>query len=254
MNSDDLAKKNILGADGAQDNTRRAFLIAGGPGSGRAALINYMKLGLADCGKVSPRVVYIGAASGDSRPFFTSIAALLRSAGAGEVEMPRTASKRADSEAAKAAIQAADAVFITGGEVEDGMKWVKYHGLDEVMRAKFEAGTPFMGLSAGSIMMGEHWCHWDREGDDSTASLFDCLSFVPHTFDTHAEDEDWCELKAALRLLGDGAEGCGIPSRGMVVAYSDGRLENVGDVRLTFANHGGMIERIAAVEDTPKTE
>jgi len=93
-------------------------------------------------------------------------------------------------------------------------------------------------------MMGSHWVHWDNAEDDTTASLFDCLGFIPTVFDTHAENENWKELKTALRLLGPGTKGFGIPSNGMLLADSEGGLTNLEGKMLSFRNCAGTVKEI----------
>lgn len=124
------------------------------------------------------------------------------------------------------------------------MMWLVRHGLDSFLKELYSNGKLFFGLSAGSIMMGTHWVRWDDPDDDDTASLFDCLGFVPTVFDTHAEDEDWKELKTALRLLGPGAKGYGIPSGGVISADGTGKLTNLQKEPLLFMNAGGSVKRV----------
>ena len=224
--------------------TRTALCIAGGWPSDRAAMNRCITQALAACGKENPSVAYVGTASGDDGPFFRNMKALLQQAGAGEVTLVPLASERADAAKAEALLRGADTVFLSGGEVDDGIRWLHLHGTDRVLRGLFDAGKPFFGLSAGSIMMGSHWVHWETEGDDSTATLFDCLGFVPTVFDTHSENEGWKELKAVLRLLGPGACGYAIPSNGAVLAGSDGSLNALERPLIPFANKGGTIRQL----------
>lgn len=223
---------------------RSAWLIAGGPGSGPGDMERWCRTALGACAAASPKVAYIGTASGDSKPFFGFIRRAILKAGAGEVRLLPLASKKADAAAARGYLEDCDAVFITGGEVWDGMYWLDFHGLTGFLRELFAAGKLFFGMSAGSIMMGQHWVKWEKEDDDSTASLFDCLGLVPHTFDTHAEDEDWKELKCGLRLMGDGAEGHGIPSGGMLRADSAGGIYAIEKQPLLFRSRGGTIVKV----------
>jgi hypothetical protein len=103
-------------------------------------------------------------------------------------------------------------------------------------------------------MMGAHWVRWDVPGHDDTARLFDCLGFVPLLFDVHGEDEDWAELKTALKLLGNGSWGYGLPGGTVISADSRGTLMNPGEnlrplgsaeylekEYLVFVNDGGRI-------------
>ena len=162
-------------------------------------------------------------------------------AGAGEVTLTPIAGRRADTGAAKRILSEADAVFLSGGEVEDGIVWLKNAGLDGLLTDLYRGGKPFIGVSAGCIMMGRNLVHWDAEGDDSTASLFPCLNFVPFTFDTHCENEGWKELKCALRLMGENARGHGLSSGGFYSADGDGHLTSFRNAPAVFRNVGGEI-------------
>jgi peptidase E len=221
-----------------------AFLLAGGRPRDPSNTIRALSRALGESGKAKPRVAYLGVASGDNLLFFNAVKALLKKAGAGDVVMPRLAKAGADLAEAKKILEAADVVFITGGEVEDGMVWLNRHGLADFVRELYSRGKLFLGMSAGSIMMGAHWVRWEDEDNDDTASLFDCLGIIPATFDTHAEDEDWKELKAALKLMGPGARGYGIPRDGMISADSMGTLVNLEKELLCYVNNGGHIERL----------
>jgi hypothetical protein len=65
----------------------------------------------------------------------------------------------------------------------------------------------------------------------------------PKPCDTHAEEDDWEELKIAIQLKGAGTYGYGITSGAYVKVYPDGKLEpEIGPVaQYTFQN--GKIER-----------
>ena len=222
---------------------KKVHLVTGGPGTKPDTLVADFRAALEECGRPSPSVAYVGTASGDDKGFFGWLRRPIMRAGAGSVTLVPLASEKADAEAAKALLSGADAVFLTGGEVEDGMIWLRRHGLVDFMRELYASGKPFFGISAGCIMMGKNWVRWDVEGDDSTASLFDCLGFVPYTFDAHGEDEDWAELKCALRLMGDGAVGHGLSNGGVYTADENGGFTAFRSAPALFENRGGKIER-----------
>ena len=218
-----------------------AILLAGGRPRDEGSMARMLSKAF---GKTaSPRVAYIGTANGDSLPFFTMMKLMLSRAGAKKVDFVRLAKEKADVAKAKAALEASDVVFLSGGEVEDGINWLKRHRIDDFLRTLYAQGKQFAGVSAGSIMLGSHWVRWDDENDDDTASLFDCLGIVPAIFDTHAENEDWKELDTALKLMGDGARGYGIPSGGMISADSAGNLVNLEKELLLFVNEDGLVRR-----------
>ncbi len=222
------------------------YLLAGGSFTNPKSVIPFLSRALKECGD-SPRVAYIGAASGDNPIFFRMVKALLKQAGAVEVALVRLAKNNADIAAAERALEEADAIFITGGEVDDGMRWLGKHGMIPFLNELRSRGKLFFGISAGSIMMGARWVRWDDPKDDATAKLFDCLGFVRTTFDTHAEDEDWIELKTALQLQGSGAKGYGIPRDGAVVADSEGDLEALGKVPVCYENREGRVQEVPFV-------
>lgn len=218
------------------------FLLAGGGPHKTKNTVSFLAGALKECGTDKPRVAYIGTASGDNLIFYTAIKALLHEAGAGEVFFPKLARKKADIATARQELMEADAIFLSGGEVEDGMRWLVLHGLVEFLKELRSRGTLFLGMSAGSIMMGTHWVRWEIPEDDTTAELFDCLGFVPTTFDTHAEDENWKELKMALTLQGPGARGYGIPRDGIAIVDAMGKMTTRGKPLLCYVNHAGSVQ------------
>ena len=219
------------------------FLIAGGHSRSPKSMVPLMAQALNECGRLKPRVAYVGTANGDNKIFYGAMRVLLKEAGAGEVFLLPLAKSKVKLSAVKQELETSDAVFLSGGEVEDGMCWLAQHGLVDFLKELRGKGKLFFGLSAGSIMMGAHWVRWENPDDDSTAELFDCLDFVPTIFDTHAEDEDWKELKMALRLRGSGEHGYGIPSGGMVVVDEQGTMTIPEKPLLCFVNNDGRVQQ-----------
>ena len=223
----------------ASGSEKPVFLLSGGRQTGSGDMARQLAHALGGLHK--PHVAYIGAANGDNVLFYERMKSFLAQGGAGKVVFVRLAKKRIDADAAMEALSAANVVFLAGGEVEDGMNWLRRHGLVDFLRELHGGGKQFVGVSAGTIMMGAHWVRWENPEDDATAGLFDCLGLVPFVFDTHAEDEDWVELKTALRLMGSGTLGYGVPSGGFVRADSQGKLANLEKACLAFVNDGGQI-------------
>ena len=195
-------------------------------------------------GLTKPQVAVIGTANGDSLMFFQMMKSMIQKAGADKVTLVKLAKKKADVEAAKQTLSQADVIFLSGGEVDEGIAWLEQHGLVEFLRELHQNGTRFIGASAGAIMLGNKWAHWEVEGRDETATLIDCLGLTPLTFDTHAEDEDWVELKCVLRLMGDGAIGHGLPSGCIISTDSQGNLKSLSKQPLIYQNQGGEITRV----------
>ena len=177
-----------------------AYLIGGAPSADQDSMKNLFAealLGLPP----NPLVAYVGAASGDHDVFRHRMKALL-----GDVRLePARLSKSSDS--ASAALQLiadADAIFLSGGDVELGMKTLNDRDAGPAIRAAALAGKRIIGISAGSILTGHSWVHFDEHDDSETsdkARRFDCLDIVPHCFDVHAEEDDWAELRVLVHLL-----------------------------------------------------
>ena len=108
----------------------------------------------------------------------------------------------------------------------------------------YQQGKPFFGVSAGSIMLAKEWVRWRDPDDDSTAELFPCLGLAPVICDTHAEEDDWQELKALLELKQDKAEGYGITSGSAIKVFPDGKVEALGGPVAYYLRRGGRVERL----------
>ena len=211
-----------------------AILIAGG--RPRDLVVMSRMMTQAFDGLHKPQIAYIGTANNDNPAFFQMMKFPLKNAGAGKIIFVRLAKEKPDLQRAKSMLANCDIIFLAGGEVEDGMHWLKKHGLVSFLKDLYAKGKRFMGVSAGVIMMGTHWVRWEIEGNDDTAELFDCLGFIPLIFDVHGEDEDWTELKAALKLLGKGSKGYGLPAGSMLSGDSRGTLVNLEKEYLVFVN------------------
>jgi cyanophycinase-like exopeptidase len=200
---------------------------------------------LESCGVPHPSIAYVGAASGDSQPFFSMISGHLRRCGAGRVTLASLASGRGKLEKARAILGSADMVFISGGDVEAGMEVLEERQILPFLRELFQRGKPFFGSSAGSIMLGRQWVRWEDPDDDATARLFPCMGFAPIVCDTHGEAEEWEELRSLLRLTAEGTLGYGIPTGAGLCVSPDGALEVLGAPVHCYARCGGVVARIA---------
>ncbi|HZW50137.1 MAG TPA: Type 1 glutamine amidotransferase-like domain-containing protein [Bacillota bacterium] len=225
------------------NNVKPIFLFAGGQPRNPKAMLTSLAEVMRECGKLKPRIAYLGVANGDHLMFFQSIKSMLQEAGAGEVLLLKLARTKIDLAASKQALENADAIFISGGEVEDGMRWLERHELSDFLKELRSRGKLFFGISAGSIMLGKAWLHWENPEDDTTAELFSCLGFVSTTFDTHAEEDDWIELKKALQLQGPGACGYGIPSGSVVRVDEQDKMTTFGKPLLCYENIEGQVRR-----------
>jgi len=173
---------------------------------------------------------------------------LLKNAGAGEVLLAPTAGAKVDLGKTRDILKNADAVLVSGGDVEEGMRVLGERNLAPLLRARYDHGTVFVGLSAGSIMLCRQWVRWRDANDDSTAEVFPCLGFAPLLCDTHGEAENWEELRALLRVAAPGAVGYGIPSGAGLCVTPNGRPFALGEPVHRFAVRDGTVTRIADLE------
>jgi cyanophycinase len=221
------------------------YLMAGGRGSLRTDRDPLLTRVLASCGVSHPSIAYVGAASGDSQPFFSMISRYLRRCGAGRVTLAPLAGRRGKLDKARAILESADMVFISGGDVEAGMEVLEERQILPFLRELFERGKPFFGSSAGSIMLGSQWVRWEDPDDDATTSLFPCMGLAPIVCDTHGEAEEWEELRSLLRLTPEGTFGYGIPTGAGLCVCPDGTLEALGAPVHCYAHGGGTVMRSA---------
>ncbi len=220
------------------------YLLAGGrqrTGTTQDTLIRRI---LTENLKPSPRIAYVGAANGDDTTFFNRVASLLKEAGAGEVAHAQIALSDSDLEAARRSLASADAIFVSGGDVDLGMQVLKEKNMIEALRKLYEDGKLFFGSSAGSIMLAKQWIRWRSPDDDSSAELFPCLGFAPILCDTHGEEDKWEELQAALKLSKNGEVGYGIISGRAIRVSLRGEVEALGGAINRFTQRSGRIMEI----------
>jgi len=229
-----------------KSGTADIYLVAGDPGKRGVGSDPLLAAILAQLGPARPSVAYVGAASRDSRVFFIWIAALLKKAGAGSVRMAALASRRSDPAKALAILRDSDLVFVSGGDVAAGMDVLAGSGADRWFAELQRAGKPFIGLSAGSIMLARSWVRWSDPGDDGTAEAFPCLGVAPLLCDTHAENEDWEELEMLLTLTG-APLGYGIPAGAALRVAADGTLSALGKPVHRLGREHGRAQRLAAL-------
>jgi cyanophycinase-like exopeptidase len=143
---------------------------------------------------------------------------------------------------ARAIVERADLVFVSGGDPTLGAKVLDKSGASGWMREAQARGVPHLGVSAGAILLGSWWADWPEEDDAEPMSvttqvehtdLVPCVGVVPrHVFDTHNERDDWDELRIVAKLCSrrkQKAQFLGIPTRGALVFDEQGAMEVVGE-------------------------
>ena len=197
-------------------------------------------------GVATPIVAYVGAASDDDPGFYKMISQMIQKSADCRFTHPLLVSAKADIEKAKATLQSADAIFMSGGDVEAGMQVLRTKKLITFFRDLYGSGKLFFGASAGSIMLAREWVRWVDPEDDSTAELFPCLGLAPLICDTHAEEDDWAELQTALKLQKTISIGYGIASGSTLKVSTGGQMEASGG---TIAVFQGNIQEIQRLKD-----
>jgi peptidase E len=227
------------------------YLLAGGRSSARRSGPDpLIREALQQAGTISPSVAYIGAASSDNAGFREMITESFRRAGAGKVRLAPLCGRGADSRKAMDVIESCDVVFVSGGDVEAGMKVLTRRHMVEFLRDQYQKGKPFFGSSAGSIMLAKSWVRWRDPDDDSSAELFPCLGIAQVYCDTHGEDTGWEELRALARLIPAGIISYGIASGAALVANPDGAVHALcGDVHC-FTREVDVVNEIEPLWDS----
>jgi peptidase E len=234
------------------NDPKPVYLIAGGPSSKRGPGPDpLLQEALQLAATKSPDVAYIGAASGDNAMFRSMIERLLLEAGAGNVRPAPLCGSRADVQKAKSIIENCPIVFLSGGDVEVGMRVLGKQRLRDFLQTQYRQGKPFFGISAGSIMLAKGWVYWQDPDIESSAELFSCLGIARVYCDTHSEEDGWEELHALNRLIPDGSMSYGIPSGAALIAYPDTSVRALGREVHRFVRKDGMVKQIKSLLPIP---
>jgi cyanophycinase-like exopeptidase len=229
------------------------FLIAGGiePDSRRGTEA-IVQAALLWTGIYRPSVAYVGVASGDDPALRRRYIASLRRAGAGLVLWVPLCGRLANAPKSALAIDSADVVFFCGGDVEAGMRIVEERGLIPFLRSVHRSGIPFIGVSAGSIMLCRSWIRWADSRDEGSAELFPCLGLSRLICDTHGEGDGWGELKSVLALRPLGATGYGIESGSALIVEPDGTVTAFGGVVQMFKKGKAGVVQVRSLLPGPR--
>jgi len=214
------------------------FLIAGDPGSRRAGADPLLRTVFDRCGASAPSITYIGAASGDDQRFFAMVTSAFTNSGAGVVTLAPTV-RQFERRSFEKTCAVSDAVFFSGGDVDEGINVVTEHRLAPFFRELYGGGKLFFGISAGSIMLARTWVRFRGDGD-SVGELFPCLGIADILVDVHDEDGNWGELSALLKLSPDSSVGYGIRAGSAIVVDPHGTVEPMGMID-TLVKQGGAL-------------
>lgn len=217
------------------------YLLAGGRGGSEvSSILNEVFRELDGASRV---VAYVGAANGDNPDFFRRMDAIITSGRDCEVVRTDLCSQHADVSKAVDIIDSADAIFMSGGDVEAGMQVLNDRNIAPLLLDLYLQGKLFFGVSAGSIMLAREWVRWPNPEDNSTAELFPCVGLANLICDTHGEADGWEELTAALTLSTDGAAGYGITSGTCLKVMPDGSLQAMAGPIARYLRRNGIVGR-----------
>jgi cyanophycinase-like exopeptidase len=160
--------------------------------------------------------------------------------GSGKVTLAPTV-RRFERRSFEKTCEGAEAVYISGGDVEEGMRVVARRRLAPFLSDLYRGGKLIFGVSAGSIMLARAWVRWEDE-DDSVGRLFLCLGIADILCDTHGEKERWGELRTLLRLSPDSSIGYGIRAGSAIRVDPDGTVEPMGKID-RFVGQGNVLRR-----------
>jgi len=230
------------------------YLFAGGRGHAILTTFSNVRKIINNIGKKTPVIAFVGAASlRDNWLIYVLLAGFIKAGCRCRIKRVVIAPAKADLLKAKAILQDADAIFISGGDVEVGMQVLQKDNMVGFLQELARKGKLFLGVSAGSIMLSKEWVRWKDPDDDSSVELLSCLGIVPLICDTHAENDDWAGLKTAIRLKGSGTPGYGITSGACLKAYPDGRLEADSGPVVSYSCVNGEIELRPEIIPVDKT-
>lgn len=188
-----------------------------------------------------PRVVFVNTAGGDQRTDEGRELAAAMAAGVDAVHLRlfgRTAIDLAEI------VESADLVWAGGGSVVNLLAVWRAHGLDEVMRQAWQAGTLLAGTSAGALCWHEGG---PTSGFGEVRTVEDGLSFIPGSLGVHYDSQP--ERRPALQRAVDAGRlpgGFGL-DEGTAVLYE-------GDRAVDFVTErpGGRVHRVdAGVAEQP---
>jgi peptidase E len=218
------------------------FLMSGGRSSRQGKKADTaMQAVIEAIGRKAPSIGYVGAASDDDKSFFKFIAAEFLKAGASEVVHALIAPAKADLVKTRSILEKADAVFISGGDVERGMQVLEEKNMGGFLKDLYRQGKLFFGASAGSIMLARKWVRWTDPENDASAELFPCLGFAGVICDTHSESDGWEELQAALSLEKEKTAGYGIATGACLKVGPGGVLEAFGAPVNVYLKQAGKV-------------
>lgn len=192
-----------------------------------------------ETGKDRPNVALFTAPGGEDPEEIRWVTDTFRRRYGAAVQAVRLLRRPTPFEEAREIIRSADLLYFTGGDHFLLVRAATSAGLAEVLKRRVAEGAVVGGYSAGAIAIGAYWPEWPEperpDLPEEGATLVRCLGLNTRLIcDFHAEEDDWEELYACLRLLRARDphttwHGYGVPTRGAIRISGTGRAELLGD-------------------------
>lgn len=179
-----------------------------------------------------PTAAYIGASNDDNPEFYRLFQAAMEGIGLQSCRMIPAIPSEED----RRFLAAADLVLLAGGDVEHGWNVFVERGIKDLIVQKRFDGTVLIGVSAGAVQLG-----LGTLLESETMKKLSLFQFVPFYVGAHQEANEWWDLRALVKLAGEGARGVGIPAGGGLVYSPDGSLEPIRKTLIEFHIKGDQM-------------
>ena len=124
-------------------NEKPIYLLAGGRGGSGESTNTILQIIFEDFHKASPTIAYVGAANEDNWVFFKLIAGMIKKAVDCRITRVSLCSKKANIQKAQDILNSADAVFMSGGDVEMGMQVLEAKNIIAFLHKLYQQGKLF---------------------------------------------------------------------------------------------------------------
>ncbi|MET9296374.1 peptidase E [Streptomyces sp. NPDC003077] len=217
--------------------SRKIALLGGGFSTDPDTLID--DFALSATGRERPRICFLPTASGDADGYLERFYAAFGDRP--DREPTHLSLFRRTEPDPRALLLAQDAVYVGGGNTAGMLAVWRLHGVDEALRAAYEAGVLLCGISAGACCWFEG-CLTDSFGP--LTPLADGLGLLPGSMCPHYDSEAG-RRPGYLAALGAGAlPGGWALDDGSAALFVDGHLTEV-----VARKEGAALHRVTIAED-----